>query len=84
MDKRMKTAQVEYSKEDRQLQITVPKGFKYEDVSALGERLLSQEILEMLLHGCGACLSGVPIVIREQFEHEVSVDLESMQIAEER
>ncbi len=80
MDRRSGMARVDYSPQLKQLQVTVPKGFKYKDVAGLNERVLSGEILEKLRHGCAECLSGIPVIIKEEFDHEVNVDLESMQV----
>jgi hypothetical protein len=79
-EQRERIAQLEFSPEQDHLEIVVPKGFKYQDIPRLSEKLLSRELLEKLRHACGECLSGKPIFIKERFEREVTVDLDSMEI----
>ncbi len=76
MSLRPGSARVDYTRKDRLLQVTVPKGFTYQKAPALLERSLAAELLEKLRHEHPGCLSGIPVLIKEEFENEVTVDLE--------
>ena len=84
MKERSQIAELQYSPEYGKLEVLLPYGSKMKDFARIREGLFSQDILGKLPRGCGACISGESLFIREQLEHVVRVDLESMEAIEHR
>lgn len=77
-------AEVQYSQEYGKLEVLLPYGSKLEEFAKLRDGLFRDDVLGRLPRGCGACISGESLFIREQLEHVVRVDLDSMEVIEGR
>ena len=75
-----KLAELHYGKQcDRMvLEIVVPHGTKIRDLTKLDH--IFKDIIGKLPRGCGSCLSGEPLNIRERLEHVIRIDLDKMQV----
>ena len=63
------------------LEFVVPHGTRLVDLLKAQEKL-SQEILPHISpRGCGPCLSGIPLIFREELEHVAQVNLQTSEIA---
>jgi urease accessory protein UreE len=67
-------AEVGYSKEGRELQVTLPHGTRMADLTKVLE-FLARDVFSKLPRGCTACHSGDHLIIREQLENVIRVDL---------
>jgi hypothetical protein len=76
-------AELGYSKDYSRIELMVPHGTKLTDIAKFREQLFGDWISK-LPRGCQTCTSGDSLIIRERLEHVLLVDLESMQILEER
>ena len=76
-----KGARVYYAKgKGGALEFVVPHGTKLADLLRAQE-VLSKEVLPHISpRGCGPCLSGIPLIFREELEEVARVDLKSGQI----
>ncbi len=73
-----KNATIGYSKELKQIEITVPHGTKSADMAHVLTATLSKAILARLPRGCTTCTSGDHLLIREQLQEVINVDLEKV------
>jgi hypothetical protein len=67
-------AEIAYSKEGRELQVTLPHGTKLGDLTKIID-YLARDIFSKLPRGCTACHSGDHLIIRERLENVIRVDL---------
>ena len=70
-----RTAQVEYSKDNRTLEVVLPRGTKLKDFAKVFE-YLANDIFSKLPRGCTPCTSGDHLIIREELDPIIRVDLE--------
>ena len=75
-------AEVGYSKDRREIQLTVPHGTKLADLSKYMD-YLQRDIFSKLPRGCTTCTSGDHLIIRERLENVIRVDLDRKQIVRE-
>lgn len=68
-------AEVGYSKEGREIQLTVPHGTRSAELAKILE-FMARDVFSKLPRGCNNCTSGDHLVIRERLEHVIRVDLE--------
>ena len=71
----MREAQIGYSREAREIQVSVPHGTKLADLAKLID-FMARDIFSKLPRGCTACTSGDHLIIREELENVVRVDLD--------
>ena len=71
----MREAVIGYSRESRQIQVTVPHGTKLADLARLID-YMAKDIFAKLPRGCTSCTSGDHLIIREQLENVIKVDLD--------
>jgi hypothetical protein len=71
----MREAEIGYSKDARQIQVTVPHGTKLADLAKLID-FMARDIFAKLPRGCTNCTSGDHLIIREQLENVIKVDLD--------
>jgi hypothetical protein len=76
-------AELGYSKDYGRIELLVPHGTKLAELGKIREYLFGDWVSK-LPRGCQACTSGDSLIIRERLEHVLLVDLESMEILEER
>jgi len=69
-------AKIGYSKERREIQLTVPNGTKTEELSAILANVLRPGIIGHLPRGCQTCTSGDNFTIREELAELVEVNLD--------
>jgi len=63
------------------LELVVPHGTHLGDLLKAQERLSRDVLPHISPRGCGPCLSGIPLVIREELEQVARVDLKTGEIA---
>ena len=73
-------AEIGYSKELGRLDVVVPHGTRFADLSKIFERLAHDDLVGRLPRGCLQCTSGDHLNIREQLEHVIKVDLDRGEI----
>ena len=71
----MREAEIGYSKDLRQIQVTVPHGTKLAELARVID-FMAKDIFAKLPRGCTACTSGDHLIIREQLENVIKVDLD--------
>ena len=71
----MREAQIGYSRESREISISVPPGTKLADLAKLID-FMARDIFSKLPRGCTNCTSGDHLIIREQLENVIKVDLD--------
>jgi hypothetical protein len=71
----MREAEIGYSKETREIQVTLPHGTKLADLAKLID-FMARDIFAKLPRGCTNCTSGDHLIIREQLENVIKVDLD--------
>jgi len=71
----MREAEIGYSKDARQIQVTVPHGTKLADLAKVID-FMARDIFAKLPRGCTNCTSGDHLIIREQLENVIKVDLD--------
>ena len=69
-----KTAEVSYSKEDRQIQVVVPRGTKTADLPRIVELCCRPGLIPV--RPCNTCTSGDHWLIREEVADAVQVNLD--------
>lgn len=74
-----RVAELQYSRQYGKIELVVPHGTKVAQIAKLREALFN-DVLKGLPRGCTACMSGESLLIREQLEHVVRVDLDSMKV----
>src|SRR5262249_15924653 len=74
-----RVAEIGYSKESREIQLSVPYGTHLTDLSKVME-FLSRDVFWKLPRGCTACTSGDHLIIRERLENVILVDLDQRTI----
>jgi hypothetical protein len=65
------------------VELVVPHGTHLIDLLKAQEHLAREVLPHISPRGCGPCLSGVPLIIREDLEQVARVDLASGKIAAE-
>jgi hypothetical protein len=71
----MREAEIGYSKETREIQVTVPYGTKLADLAKLID-FMAKDIFAKLPRGCTNCTSGDHLIVRERLENVIKVDLD--------
>ena len=71
----MREATIGYSRETREIQVTVPHGTKLADLARVID-FMAKDIFSKLPRGCTSCTSGDHLIIREQLENVIKVDLD--------
>jgi hypothetical protein len=79
MGKHAKVTEMQFFPEQNSLELSVPKGLKFDEFSGSTEKLLSEELLKKLRVACPGCFSGISVLIRERHEEIINVDLETME-----
>lgn len=74
--KEPRTAELQYSKADKRLELVVPHGTKSADLAKIID-YMSREVFPKLPRGCQSCTSGDNFHIRERLENVIRVDLDS-------
>lgn len=69
-------AELAYSKEAGRIELTVPHGTRFKDLSKIIEKLAVPDFVGRLPRGCLQCTSGDHFDIRERLEHVIRVDLD--------
>lgn len=69
-------AELGYSKDAGRIELTVPHGTKFKDLSKIIEKLAVPDFAGRLPRGCLQCTSGDHFNIRERLEHVIRVDLD--------
>ena len=62
------------------LELVVPHGTKLVDLLKAQERISHDVLPHISPGGCGPCLSGIPLVIREELEQVARVEIQSGEI----
>ena len=70
-----KTAHVSYSPHSKQIEIVLPRGTKYADLSHVLRNVLGPNGIARLPRGCSTCTSGDHLLIREELAETVQVEL---------
>jgi hypothetical protein len=71
----MREVAVGYSKDRREIQITVPHGTKLADLAKVID-FMARDVFAKLPRGCTNCTSGDHFIIKEELENIVRVDLD--------
>jgi hypothetical protein len=71
----MREAEIGYSREAREIQITLPHGTKLADLARVID-FMAKDVFAKLPRGCTNCTSGDHLIIREQLENVIKVDLD--------
>ena len=67
-----------YLREDKthnSLEIVIPKGISHKDLTKVS---LGDLLSKFRPSGCGACLSGQDLIIRERFERVLPIDINAI------
>jgi hypothetical protein len=67
-------AEVGYSKDNRQIELTLPHGTRVGDLTKVID-FLSKDVFSKLPRGCTNCTSGDHLIIRERLDNVIRVDL---------
>jgi hypothetical protein len=71
-----KTARLYYPKrKGGTVEVVVPRGTRLAELVKVHEKLDEEVLTKIAPHACGPCLSGIPLVIREDLEQAAHVDL---------
>jgi hypothetical protein len=77
----MANAKIYYAKgKGGSLELVVPHGTKLIDLLKAQEQISRQVLPHISPGGCGPCLSGVPLVIREDLEEVAAVNIATGEI----
>ena len=63
------------------LEFVVPHGTPLVDLLKAQERLSKEILPHISPRGCGPCLSGIPLIFREELEHVAQVNLATSEIS---
>ena len=74
--KATRIAEIGYSKDLGRLEVVVPTGTRFKDLSKIFERLAADDLVARLPRGCQQCTSGDHLNIRERLENVIRVDLD--------
>ncbi len=71
----MREVEVGYSKDAREISISVPTGTKLADLAKVID-FMAKDIFAKLPRGCTNCTSGDHLIIRERLENVIKVDID--------
>ena len=71
----MREVEIGYSKEAREIQVTVPHGTKLAELARVID-FMAKDVFAKLPRGCTNCTSGDNLIIRERLENVIKVDLD--------
>ena len=83
MEKTLELAELAYSPEYHQIELTLPFGTKMADFARVSERVFT-EVLSQLPRGCDTCFSGEHFGIKVRLEKVLFFNLETMEIVGQR